>query len=77
MIHTSSCDHCEGDYEFEVESPDYEVGIMGYQVFLDNTEFKTHDDDCPVRTMTQAEIEKIEDSLSIRVAEGLLDYDPY
>lgn len=76
-MHLSTCDYCDGDYEFEVEDPDDDVGLMGYSVFLDNTEFKTHDPECPVRTMTPKEIEEIEYKLSIKVAEGLLDYDPY
>ena len=75
-MNTSSCDHCEGYYEFEIEGPDYEVGLMGYSVFLNNTTFDTHDDDCPVRTMNQEDIEKIEYKLSIMAAERQFDPEP-
>lgn len=65
MSELRSCDHCDGDYEIaDVEPPDYEVGILGYNVFIENITFSTHDNDCPVRTMTPEEIEKIEQGLS-------------
>lgn len=67
---TTSCDHCEGDYQFEIESPDYSVGIMGYTVFLDNTIFDTHDDNCPVRSMTQEELDKIEHKIGVQYNNG-------
>ena len=73
---TSSCDYCDGDYLMECEGPDYEVGLMGYSVFIDNTEFSTHADDCPVRFMTPQDIEKIEYDLSIKLANGEFDYEP-
>lgn len=61
-----SCSYCDGDYEIaDVEPPDYEVGLMGYTVFIENEKFSTHDEDCPVRTMSPKEIEEIEIKLAM------------
>lgn len=67
MTHLSPCDHCDGDYEFEVESPDYEVGLNGYQVFLCTSDYKTHAPECPVRNMVGKDIEDIEYKLSVMI----------
>lgn len=71
-----SCDYCEGDYDFDVEEPDYSVGLFGYQVFLDNTKFGTHEEGCTVRTMSTEELDEIAVKISQRLAEGYNEW-PY
>jgi hypothetical protein len=69
MTYTVSCDIdpelCSGDYELEIEGPDYEVGLMGYSAYLTGT-FDKHDATCPIHKMTPTEIDKLSDKLSER-----------
>jgi hypothetical protein len=69
-----NCDYCFGDYDVEVEDPDYEVGLMGYSVFINTSVTHTHNPNCPVLSMSPGKIAEIEERLS-RTYEP--DFDPY
>jgi hypothetical protein len=72
---TTQCDFCEnGEHVFDVEGPDYEVGLMGYSVFYYTDDIdENHDEDCEVRTYTPEQISKLEYKLAIKVADGAFD----
>jgi hypothetical protein len=69
-----NCEYCDGDYEVEIEEPDYDVGLTGHSVFINTAVTNTHDPNCPVLSMSPEEINRIEERLSITYEP---DFDPY
>lgn len=64
-----NCPHCDGDLDVEIESPDYDVGLTGYTVFINTETTNTHNPVCIVLTMNAEEINKLEEKLT-------LEYEP-
>lgn len=80
MIHHMSCQHCTGDYGFEVESADPEVGLFGYQTFYVHNPTE-HDPECPDSRLCgpyDERFEEIENYISNKAnASDYFDHDDY
>lgn len=54
-----TCPACEGELEFEIQSPEYDVGLMGYAAILQDADNPAKSWQCNC-IRTQDEIEQLE-----------------
>lgn len=83
-IMTMDCIECAGECKFEIEPPDYEVGLMGYSAIYwhDNSQHKSECslngvkfEDIYADNALQAFVDRLEEKASYKASEWWFDYE--